>query len=374
MGQYIEAIMQAGVIFPSIAVLFTIPYIAYNYHKYGSIFSMRILIVYSFILYMMCVYCLVILPLPTGAAAKALHGHKMQLIPGNFVADIIKDSHVVWSQPKSYLSLLTNRAVLTNVFNIFMTLPFGIYLRYYFRCSWKKTFCLSFLLSLFFELTQLYGLYFIYPGSYRLFDVDDLIMNTAGGMAGYAIAGPISKLLPAREEIDHISYVRGQKVSIFRRFVAWIYDIVFGSIFFGLTEFAIRMLGLPAKWYHYSFGLMLYFMVAPILFRGSTIGQKLTKLKIEPLEGKEAHWYRYPIRYIWMFLVFVYAPFGLAELASFLIHAMESSRMLVYVILLIGYGAFCFFLLFEFIRMAMRKQLFYERWSGTKIASTVVEK
>lgn len=134
------------------------------------------------------------------------------------------------------------------------------------------------------------------------------------------------------------------------------------------------MLGLPVKWYHYSFGLMLYFMVAPILFRGSTIGQKLTKLKIEPLEGKEAHWYRYPIRYIWMFLVFVYAPFGLAELASFLIHAMESSRMLVYVILLIGYGAYCFFLLFEFIRMAMRKQLFYERWSGTKIASTVVEK
>ena len=31
----------------------------------------------------------------------------------------------------------------------------------------------SFLLSLFFEVTQLTGLYFLYPGSYRLFDVDD---------------------------------------------------------------------------------------------------------------------------------------------------------------------------------------------------------
>ena len=374
MGQYIDVIRQAAVIFPAIAVIFTVPYIAYNYHKYGSILSMRILIVYSFILYMICVYCLVILPLPTGEAAEALQGHQRQLIPGHFIADIVKDSQVVWSQPKSYLTLLTNRAVLTNVFNIFMTLPFGIYLRYYFQCSWKKTVCLSFFLSLFFELTQLSGLYFIYPGSYRLFDVDDLIMNTTGGMVGYAIAGPVSKLLPAREDIDHMSYVRGQKVSVFRRFVALIYDIVFGSIFYGVIEFMIRVFGLSADWFHYSLGVMLYFMLAPVLFRGSTIGQKLTKLKLEPMEGKEAHWYRYPIRYAWMFLIFNYVPFGIAELASYLLHAVESSRMLVYVLLLIGYGAFGFFLLFEFIRMAMHKQLFYERWSGTKIASTVVEK
>ena len=30
-----------------------------------------------------------------------------------------------------------------------MTMPFGMYLRYYFRCGWKKTLLLSFLLSLF---------------------------------------------------------------------------------------------------------------------------------------------------------------------------------------------------------------------------------
>ena len=58
-----------------------------------------------------------------------------------------------------------------------MTMPFGVYLRYYFCYHWRKTLQLSFLLSLFFELTQLSGLYFVYPGSYRLFDVDDLIVN-----------------------------------------------------------------------------------------------------------------------------------------------------------------------------------------------------
>ena len=72
-------------------------------------------------------------------------------------------------------------------YNILLTLPFGIYLRYYFNCSFKKTFFCTFLLTLFFELTQLSGLYGIYPRPYRLFDVDDLFLNTLGGIIGYAI-------------------------------------------------------------------------------------------------------------------------------------------------------------------------------------------
>ena len=82
-----------------------------------------------------------------------------------------------------------------------MTVPFGIYMRYYFQCDLRKTIMLSFVLSLFFELTQLSGLYFIYPGSYRLFDVDDLLLNTLGGLVGYALAGPIARMLPSREAL-----------------------------------------------------------------------------------------------------------------------------------------------------------------------------
>ena len=40
-------------------------------------------------------------------------------------------------------------------------------------------------IAIIFELTQLSGLYFIYPRSYRLADVNDLINNTVGGMVGY---------------------------------------------------------------------------------------------------------------------------------------------------------------------------------------------
>lgn len=165
---YKEVIIQAVIIFPIVAALFTMPYVLYNYHKYGSVLSMRILIVYSFILYLLCAYFLVILPLPSMEEVAAMTGPRAQLVPFQFVKDIIKESHAHITDPASWLALINNRALFQVFFNVAMTVPFGVYLRYYFRCSVRKTAVLSFLLSLFFELTQVTGLYFIYPRGYRL--------------------------------------------------------------------------------------------------------------------------------------------------------------------------------------------------------------
>lgn len=67
-------------------------------------------------------------------------------------------------------------------------MPFGVYLRYYFKQDLKRTILFSFLLSLFYELTQLSALYGIYSGPYRLADVEDLICNTMGGAVGWQTA------------------------------------------------------------------------------------------------------------------------------------------------------------------------------------------
>ena len=50
--------------------------------------------------------------------------------------------------------------------------------------SLKRTVLYSFLLSLFYETSQITALFVIYPGPYRLADVEDLICNTMGGAAG----------------------------------------------------------------------------------------------------------------------------------------------------------------------------------------------
>lgn len=191
---YMFSIKTSIMYFPVIACLFTIPYILKQYHKYGSINKLRTLIVYSFILYMMTIYFLVILALPD---INDVINNKFEynLIPFSFINDITKETSFNIAVPSTYLKALTEHCIYVVIFNILMTVPFGMYLRYYYKFSLKKVLILSFFLSLFFELTQLTGLYFIYPKPYRLFDVDDLILNTTGGVLGYLLFGIIISIV-----------------------------------------------------------------------------------------------------------------------------------------------------------------------------------
>ena len=61
---YLKPILSACYIFPFLAGLFTLPYIIFQYRKYGSILILRVAIVYTFIFYMMTSYFMTILPLP----------------------------------------------------------------------------------------------------------------------------------------------------------------------------------------------------------------------------------------------------------------------------------------------------------------------
>ena len=64
MEVYLKPIISACYVFPILAVIFTIPYILYEYHKYGSILILRTGIVYTFIFYMLTSYFMTVLPLP----------------------------------------------------------------------------------------------------------------------------------------------------------------------------------------------------------------------------------------------------------------------------------------------------------------------
>ena len=123
MGDYPVVILQAFILFPIVAFLFTLPYVVFNYHKYGSVLSLRIIIVYSFILYLMCIYFLVILPLPSIAEVSAMTGARIQLVPFKFVGDILRRAHIVPSQPRTYTGIF-NPAFFQFLFNVIMTVPY----------------------------------------------------------------------------------------------------------------------------------------------------------------------------------------------------------------------------------------------------------
>lgn len=148
----------------------------------------------AFILYVCCVVALVFLPLPDMDKIASLH-YEAQLIPLYSVIRI-KNNFCMTE-------------ILQVVFNVIMTIPFGMYLRYYYKMDAKKVLLYSVGLTVLIEVGQLTGLFFIFKGSYRLFDVDDLICNTLGGMMGYWMVRKAERFLPEMEEFDR--EVRGKE-------------------------------------------------------------------------------------------------------------------------------------------------------------------
>lgn len=380
MHTYLETIKQAAISFPAIAIIFTIPYLIYNYKKYGSIMSLRLWIIYSFILYMLITYCLIILPLPSAEKAQALRGHHLQLNPLNFIFDIIKNTKIDLNHPKSFLTIFNNWGFLTTIFNIFMTLPFGFYLRYYFQNNLKQVLIKTFLLSLFFELTQLSGLYFIYQGNYRLFDVDDLITNTLGGLLGFLLAGALIKFLPTRAEIDQKSYDRSQKISLLRRFIAMFFDIVASAIFsFTIGTILIKFFNFNNAIPISLLMVVLFLSLIATITDGRTPGFFMTNIKIiisKEVKQKNSfkRFLHYFIRFAVFILQYILAPYLILLFIHFLIDQEIITGDAIAIIVISFTLIYLLYLFISSIIVAIKKPLFYERLSKTSLINTTKEK
>lgn len=364
---YLSVIKIALVTFPFIAFLITLPYILKEYHKYGSVYWYRALIVYSFILYLLIAYFLVILPLPSREEVMALTTPTTQLIPFSFITDFMHNSGLILTDLSTYLPALKSNAFLVPIFNIVLTIPFGAYLHYYFKFSLKKTILWSFLLSLFFELTQLSGLYFIYPRGYRLFDVDDLILNTCGGIIGYFVGSLLLKFLPNRETIDDTSLELGKKVSIIRRSLAYCLDLFIASTLFIIIYAFFDIAAMP----NYLIFMAAYFILLPYLFKGQTLGCKFLKIKIISTKGSKLTLFQLILRTLLFYLGYVGLPILLLILCSNIVSYLGNT-ILVYSVLLVLLFIFIYYMVC-FFRLAISKKIFYETWSKTKIVSTTLE-
>lgn len=202
MANLLDAIFIGIKNFPFFAIIATIPILTIQVVRYKKMNIVRIGLDYALILYYLCLLSLVFFPLPTPTQAASLCTHNIQLIPFHFISDILRETPFVLSNPHTYLPALFDTAVLQVVFNVMLTIPFGMFLRYYCGCNSKKIVLYSLLLSLFIEIGQLTGLFFIYHGSYRLCDVDDLMANTLGGFLGYTLIHPIERYIPSIQSFD----------------------------------------------------------------------------------------------------------------------------------------------------------------------------
>ena len=364
---YLSIIKIALITFPFIAFLITLPYVLKEYHKYGSVYWYRALIIYSFILYLLTAYFLVILPLPSREEVMALTTPTTQLIPFNFITDFINNSGFVLNDFPTYITALKSSQFIVPIFNIILTIPFGAYLHYYFKFSFKKTVLWSFLLSLFFELTQVTGLYFIYPRGYRLFDVDDLILNTFGGLVGYFVGSLLLKFLPDREEIDDTAKALGRKVSIIRRSLAYCLDWFIATFIYVILYSIFDFSRFP----HYFVFMAAYFILLPYLFKGQTLGCKFLKIKIVSTKSEKLSLLQMILRTALFYLGYVGLPIILLIICSNIISYLKDT-ILVYSVLLVLLFIFIYYVIC-FFKLAVSKKIFYERWSKTRMVSTTAE-
>ena len=302
---YINIIKDAIYVCPIIALLIAGIYFCIQYKVYGSVSIFRTIVLYSFLLYCVAAYFLVIFPLPNPIEVALRTTPYYQLVPFNVVKVFFEDSGFVLTNPSTYISSLKSMEFLQPAFNFLLTLPLGCYLRYYFKCSTKMAWVISFVTTLFFELTQLSGLYGYYARPYRLFDVDDLILNTLGSMFGFFIVKFVMNILPSRDKIDSVAVERGRSVGGFRRIYAKLIDT--GVVFFlwGIECIGVMTLlysanekiagleSLRRAWillnkdfkteivfYLFFVTYILYDVLFALLYKGNTIGKILTGIKV----------------------------------------------------------------------------------------------
>lgn len=360
---YVVAIKTAIIVFPIIAFLITIPFILHNYHKYGSVHYLKTLVIYSFILYLITVYFLVILPLPSFEAASKIPGPHFNFIPFNFIKDFINETSLVLSNPSTYLTAIKEPCFYVVIFNIFMTIPFGMYLHYYFKCDFKKTVFYTFLLSLFFELTQGTGLYFIYPNPYRLCDIDDLILNTTGGIVGFGLMKLIEKFLPSRDEIDRKALEKGQVVSGLRRITVFCLDLFIYFIISTIIYFVLNNKNI------YLIIFLLYYIIIPIMIKNQTLGMNFLNVR---MSYPNHDILRNSIRIIFTHFYYLILPFLLVYFTFLIFNSFNNTHTTIFIFLMSIIFILIFYLT-NILILLIKKKIYYDKIFKFKYESTINE-
>lgn len=380
LSAYTLPIKFACLVFPVLAAFFTIPYAIYQYRKYGSLLVLRVVIVYSFILYMTCAYFLTMLPLPPIAEVSRYTSPTMDLVPFHAWTNFWENTSLVLSDSSTYLKAMKEQCFYEPFFNILLLVPLGVYLRYYFRRSWWQTILIGFLVSLSFELIQLSALFGIYPRPYRLFQVDDLINNTLGALVGFWITPVFSFFLPSRDRLDEVSYKRGRTVTYMRRGFAFLFD---WAILTGALHLAGRVLGSPTlsdmlamdgkrSVVLYIIVIVLYFILIPWLTRGRTIGKFMVGIRLMSENKRPPKLFQYIVRYGLQYLLVIPAPFIAMKVYEFLPLYTGTAHTVLMVIALAFGLVFAVFIVQLLISVFTREtQIFYESLSHTINMSTV---
>ncbi|GAA4683113.1 VanZ family protein [Streptomyces chumphonensis] len=284
---YLLPVETAVTLFPLVAAAILVPAAVRGYRRRGRAGGWPVLVFYSFVFYLLAALLQTVMPLPADTEAHCARVHyarEPQLEPFAFQASIASASGGDWSAGQ----LVGLAPTWTTLLNLVLLLPLGVYLRYYLRQRFLPATVLAFATSLFFETTQYTGLWFVYACPYRQFNVDDLILNTAGAVLGWWAVGPFLRLLPVNDP-DRERRRYAARITLTRRLLALLTDLAGWLVVWTL---AIGLLGVTTSWYtgrQYALPLgaalgLLWFWLLPAVF-ATTPGKRAVLLRLARYDG-----------------------------------------------------------------------------------------
>lgn len=212
LGQWFPAV-AAIVLGVAVGLLLFVPFVAVQYRRHGRLTAGQLLLWAAFLVYALALWTYTLLPLPAPGTVRCAPA---QTVPFQFV-------HDVFEYPTGSVSrLVRNPAVLQVALNVCLFVPLGFFLRMVWRRGFLVTTGTGLAISLVIELTQLTGVWGIYPCAYRVFDVDDLIANTTGALLGGLFSRALNPWLAHRPGDPMPS--RPQPVTFRRRLLGMLCD------------------------------------------------------------------------------------------------------------------------------------------------------
>ncbi len=214
----------------ALAVLGFLPVVAVRYRRAGRLRAVDLLTLLAVATYAVALWTYTLIPLPDGNDFTCVGAN---LRPFAFLDDIreaiAKTGGFSWR----------NRALLQAAFNVVLFLPLGYFLRVLARRGLVVATSAGFAISALIEFTQRTGLWGLYHCAYRVFDVDDLMLNTFGAFLGSLLAIPVAAVLHRTRPAPAIG-----RVTLGRRLIGMLADLmVMSGLSFSLV-IGWRMIGL----------------------------------------------------------------------------------------------------------------------------------
>ncbi len=172
----------ATVLGSAVAVVLLIPVAAVEYRRDGRLGPRDLLVLLASAVYGLALWTYTLLPLPTAGDYTCVG---RQTVPLATIRDI--DWGGLGSRA-GVSALVHDPAFLQVALNVLLFVPLGYFVRRIARRGVVVATVVGLAVSLLIETTQGTGVWHLYDCPYRLFDVDDLMINTLGATLGSLVA------------------------------------------------------------------------------------------------------------------------------------------------------------------------------------------